>query len=186
MLDKKQIKSASKKFGFHASGNFLIGARSEDILSGIAIDAAPSATYIWTFILPVFDEISFLHMTLGERVADLSTFEGPLDGIFNEYRRIISPIRQAIQLVSYLDFKKIKGEYADWTRLICLVRSSNFDQANEFLDVAEGCFGSRAISDKLIKLREAQSSGGWPAVQDLLKEWSESTDKLLNKVPLEL
>lgn len=185
MLEKRCVKSAAKKLGFHVKGSFLIGVRSKDVISGLAIDAAPSAIYIWTFVLPAFDDVAFMHMALGERVIDLSSCEYPLEQALTNVWGSIHSIRDAGDIISYLETEEIVGEYAKWTRFICLARLGNFDQAEEMLGAVKD-LRSAAIPRKLNELQHAKSFGGWPAVQKLLIEWSHRTDNLMSGIPSEV
>jgi hypothetical protein len=182
VFEKKHVKSTAKKLGFHVVGNFLIGTRSEDVVSGIAIDGAPSSTYIWTFILPAFDDISFMHMSLGVRALNLSDLDRSLEISLLDVWNKISHISSASQLVTYLDEGHIGGEYAEWTRLICMVRLGLFDQADETLAAVKH-FQSVSIPRKLAELEASKSYGGWPAVQELLVEWSLQTDQIMGVIP---
>lgn len=166
-LDKRRIKSAAKKIGFQTNGSFLVGIRNKDVVSGFSIDAPPSGLYVWTFVLPAFDDIAFMHMSLGERVIDTILSEYPIESALKNAWSSISEIRRADQIVDYIESRKISGEYAEWTLFICLVRLGRFGEAENMLDVVEK-LRSAAIPRKLKELHDIRSYGGWPAVQDLL------------------
>lgn len=55
---------------------FLTALRSEDVVSGLAIDAAPALIYLWAFVLPTYGDISLLHMLLGDIVVAFGVDEG--------------------------------------------------------------------------------------------------------------
>jgi hypothetical protein len=184
-IEKKVVKSTAKKLGFYVSGSFLIGTRNEDVVTGFAVDSAPSSTYLWTFVLPAFDKLPFMHMSLGNRVLNLTDLGQSLEASLMEAWRDISPISSADQLIRYLDAKRIVGEYADWTRLICLVRLGQFDRADNLLELVRN-YESASIPEKLVELEASKSYGGWPAVQDLFGEWSIQTDQLMPGIPTEV
>lgn len=183
VLAKRRIRSAAKRLGFYNAGNFLIGKNTNDIVSGFAIDATPRVVYVWTFILPRFDDISFLHMSLGERVIDLSASDYPIeDGLRNAWKAL-ADIASAGQLISYLDGHNISGEYAIWTRFLCLIRLGKTDEAERMLELVAPLSVDSAPS-KLKELQGVRQYGGWSAVQDMLGDWSCRTDKLIEGVPL--
>ncbi|QIG79934.1 hypothetical protein [Stakelama tenebrarum] len=184
-VEKNRIKSVARKIGFHDKGDFLVRARSKDIIAGLAIDGAPSSTYVWTFLLPAFDDLEFMHMSLGARVVNLATLEQPLEESLKDAWDAISPIRDAERLIAYLDAEGIGGEYAEWTRFICLIRLGKFDEAEGMLSSVKNLTAA-SIPQKLKEMDEFKSYGGWAAVQDLLVEWSSRTDQLVSGVPLEL
>src|SRR5579875_2010067 len=104
---KSTLKRAAKKAGFYPLGDFLIGLRNSEIISGLAIDAARSSTYIWTFVLPAFDDLPFLHMSLGKRVATCGPISDCIDAASNEYARIIFNIRTAKGLEEYINAQAV-------------------------------------------------------------------------------
>lgn len=184
-VDKKRAKSAAGKIGFHTIGDFFVGVRSKDVLSGLAVDSAPSSTYMWTFVIPAFDDLSFLHMSLGNRVLNLNSLEKALENEMENAWGEVSHIRAADQLISYLDEKDIGGEYAKWTRFICLIRVGRFDEADIALNLIN-TLKSAQIPRKTEEVVKLRRYGGWPAVQDLLVEWSGRTDKILGDLPVEI
>lgn len=176
-LDKRLVKAAAKGMGFNAKGNFLVGLQNSDIISGFAIDGAPSSTYIWTFILPAFDDIEFMSMSLGERVINLNSMMSPINEGLEQAWSSISSITNASQLVSYINSSGIVGEYAEWTRFICFIRLGEFRIAEEMLS-SIGLLKSMSIPIKLREIEFSRSYGGWAAAQDLLGEWSARTELL--------
>jgi len=185
LLDKRRVKNAAKKLGLFPSGNFLIGTRNKDIMSGLAIDATPSSIYIWTFVLPSFDDVTFMHMSLGERVVDLGLSDYPLDHSLENAWNYISFIKDTRQIIDYLEKENIVGEYAVWVRFICMIRLARFDEAEHMLGAVEK-LQSISIPRKIEELRGVLSHSGWPATQNLLVEWSCRTDSIMTGVPAEI
>jgi hypothetical protein len=184
-LHRRRIQSTAKKIGFGALGNFLIGARTRDIVSGVAIDATPSSTYMWTFLLPAFDDLEFLHMSLGRRMFSLDTEGQPLEQQLIQAWASIAPITDAKGLLSYVVAEGMGGEYAEWVRFICLVRLGNFKRAESLLPrVAQ--LQSADIPRKLEELDAARSIGGWSAVRAVLNDWSIRNDALLKDAQTEI
>ena len=150
-------------------GNFLIASYSEDVVSGLAIDAAPASTYLWTFVLPTYDNLPFLHMTLGERVATFGSGDDCFGDAYETYRQSLDGVTTADDLLKYLDLRKI------------LVRLGNFAEAEDALDRMDGLPVSKGIRQSMEKVRNALRSAGWPNAQRLLGEWSDETGRLIGK-----
>ena len=68
-FDLRRLKKDAKKSGMRVVGNFLIASYTRDVISGFAIDPAPSAIYLWTFVIPTYDDFPYLHISLGQRIA---------------------------------------------------------------------------------------------------------------------
>lgn len=179
--DKNKVKAVAKELGFSPHGNFLIGTFSDDVISGFSMDFSPSSSYLWTFILPRFDNISFLHLSLGRRIAELSEEKGLLDEILQQRWVHLSQVKTAEQLLSYIEFGHFEGDYEKWARLLCFVRTGQFDRADNAVNVI-GSDLLPVLMENLRSLKEARSLGGWPLVQGLLKEWGLSTDKLMARI----
>src|SRR3990167_44951 len=173
---KAVLKTRAKKFGLHISGDFIILHCGEDILSGIGLDYAPHHAYLWLFVLPKFDDISFLHMTLGERLfLPENSGDVLLDAIdiFNER---ICAIRSASDLVIYIDSRESRSEYAEWAKYLSLVRSSSYDGAEILERSLDNRQLSESIHEKYQKLKRARADGGWKEVQKALVEWAGQTE----------
>ncbi|WP_132392937.1 hypothetical protein [Novosphingobium sp. PhB165] len=182
-ISKNEIKREAKKRGLPLFGDFIVLLKNDDVVSGVALDGAPSSTYIWTFVLPMYDDLSFLHMTLGERVSRCSAEVDCLALGLNEYHDKISGIKSAKGIIEYIDKNSLNSEYAKWTRLISAIRES--DSENSLLK-ENNTFQSRAIFEKYSKLLSTYDAGGWAATQGLLDEWSIRTRSLLVDVPYNL
>ncbi|MGV4840474.1 hypothetical protein ACSMEA_12005, partial [Stenotrophomonas maltophilia] len=68
-FDLRCLKKDAEKSGMRAVGNFLIALYARDVISGYAIAPAPSAIYLWTFVIPTYDDFPYLHISLGQRIA---------------------------------------------------------------------------------------------------------------------
>lgn len=178
MIDKKKIFAKAKDLGFCRKGNFLIGCVNEDLISGLAVDAAPSETYLWTFIVPRFDDLHFLHMSLGARMRISDWVTTDAGEVAADAWAKISFIKTSGQLIEYLEEQALRGEYADWARLLCSIRSGAFDDANKLMEKSSS-FQSAEIPRKLKQIQDAKLYGGWVAVQELLVEWAEHSNSLI-------
>src|SRR5215471_3046251 len=54
--------------GFKKRGQFYIGTCNGSVISGYALDAPVGSVYIWRFVLPSYDDVEFLHLSLGRRI----------------------------------------------------------------------------------------------------------------------
>src|SRR4051812_44462414 len=96
--------------GFKRIGSFYVGMCNSEVVSGYALDAPPSATSVWRFVLPAFDKIEFLHMSLGKRIAvyvsdDVSDIsdEKNLDHLLKNDWEEFSDVRDARSLLIYVE-----------------------------------------------------------------------------------
>jgi hypothetical protein len=53
---------------FRASGSFLYHRDPILMMRGFAFDMPPGGCYVWKYYLPLFQDVDFLHMSLGYRV----------------------------------------------------------------------------------------------------------------------
>ena len=176
---EKQIKSAARKAGFHVAGNFIVVFRSEDVISGMVIDVAPSTTYLWIFILPMYDDLPFLHMTLGDRVAVCDGQNDCFSKAYEDYRQKLGDVKLASDVVAYLDENGIEGDYSRWVRYLSLIRTGDFTAAEEYLVKFPELSTLRLSREKLDKIKLVQACNGWPGVQRLLDEWADGNAHLI-------
>lgn len=179
------IKNSAKKRGLYVVGNFLIAGRSSDVISGLALDKTPSSTYIWTFIVPTYDDL-FMHMSLGERVSVCEDDSECLSVAHQFYRESLGGIRTAGDLIKYIERKNFTGEYPYWARYISLIRAGDFQAADSVFSLFLSLRISNSIREKVSKVRGVQLREGWAAAALLLKEWSDRTDELLYDIPSEI
>jgi len=176
---KNSLRTAAKKAGFSGTGSFLVAVHSQDVVSGLALDVAPSSTYISTFVLPTFDALSFMHMSLGRRVAICSSDTSCLDKAIEEYKSSLSSVKSSRDLMEYIASQGIVGEYAVWTNYICLIRLKYFAKAREFRVNLFDAVRSPSIRERMNMLIGVQDSEGDESAYQLLAEWSLLTKKLL-------
>lgn len=175
--DKGNLKRSARREGFHVIGDFLIGSHSNDVVSGLVLDSPPSSIYIWTFLLPTFDCLLFLHMSLGERIAACDIDDRCLEKSITMYRGSISNIKSAEDLMIHLESNN--SPYAVWAKYLCLIRMRDFVRAESYRQVVSESVRSKAVSDRLKSITDTQRSGGWEAAFSLLADWSQVTSKLL-------
>ncbi|HEX8125612.1 MAG TPA: hypothetical protein VF548_08530 [Allosphingosinicella sp.] len=53
---------------FRASGSFLYHRNPILMVRGFSFDMPPSGCYIWKYYVPLFQNVDFLHMSLGYRI----------------------------------------------------------------------------------------------------------------------
>lgn len=161
------------------AGDFLIVIQNDEITSGIAIDAAPAATYLWTFIVPTYDDLPFLHMSLGKRIEASHCDNDNLVDAYEEYRSKVGWVQSTGDLLEYLDQEAFPGEYAVWVHFIANAYLTNFSAADNLLNKLSVMRTSRSLQVKINRVRDELQAGGWPAIEHVLAEWSENTKKLV-------
>lgn len=173
------VKRGASKLGMQVNGGFLVALHTADVVSGLAIDAAPSSLYLWTFILPTYDDHSFLHMSLGKRVANCDLGEGCLAEAYDAYKREIGEVRSAEDMIRYIDGEGIGGAYARWVKYISTVRA-NLAEPSAFM-LEDFSSSSVAIRQRAERINVPLSSGDMAGARRLLDEWSRGTDTLLGR-----
>ena len=174
-------KTLKNVVGPKKSGSFYLGVCNDSVISGYCIDAPPSAIYICRFILPSYDNIEFLHLSLGKRLLtvpqtgseesfDLSDF---LRRDWSEFSRI----NDSESLLRYIDAEQLDGTYSLWARYLTLVRRNDFSAAEELLGAgaAKSFSELRAISQNFAELSDAKNRSGWDGCSALLSRWLQKT-----------
>ncbi|WP_296280515.1 hypothetical protein [Pseudoxanthomonas sp.] len=179
----RSIKRIAKERGMHVFGNFLIGFRNDDVVSGIAIDKTPTSTYFWTFVLPVYDENTFLHMSLGERISVGEEGATNLSQAYEVYLQKLAHVKSPCDLVKYIDQRGLSGDYAGWVKYISLIRLGDFSMAKHALGALIGLPISKVLRERIGRMNSALLVGGEAGAQQLLDEWSVVTGRLLGSAP---
>lgn len=184
---KNVIRRSAKTRGMRVVGNFLIAAHTNDIVSGLAIDAGRNFSYLWTFILPTYDRLSFLHMGLGERVVAWEpksdeVMDDVLGRALDAYRQEFEYVETASDLLGYFDNKKWVDQYPlypYWVRYISYIRLGEFSRAEDAMEILARSPMSTDTREKMEVIKSALLGGGWLAAQRLLDEWSIANGPLL-------
>jgi hypothetical protein len=174
---KSVVEVLSTLPGFRNVGGFHIGLCNPQVISGYAVDAPPGGIYVWRFILPVYDRVEFLHMSLGKRIARFSGSQTnssltDLELLLANDWQGFSSVRDCQSLLSYLDRERVEGEYGEWTRYLTYVRVGDLNSATRLQLQWQS---SSAPPPNLQMVQEAKARSGWNGVQELLTEWSEHT-----------
>jgi hypothetical protein len=184
MKDKinRSIRADCKKAGFIPKGKFIFGRAGPDIISGLAIDSPPRATYVWSFVLPRYDNIDFLHLSLGSRFLEIRGNEDyEFETILHGWRSVAG-VKNACNLIKYIEEEQRTGDYACWAKFLSLVRIGKFDEAAHNWAMIQ-TISVLSAARKIDEIAEALECGGWDAVQSLQSKWCGETDKLLKGVP---
>lgn len=177
-------RNLAKLPGFRRNGYFYLGTCNADVLAGYCIDAPPSGIYIWRFAIPAYDNVEFLHMTLGQRILAFSYSELSGTALSNVSEHVsqdwakFSELRDRRSLISYIQNKAFDGHYASWTKFITSVRDRDFAKASEL--EAEFLTDATHVSTSLVgrnvdSLFQAKSENGWEGAFDLLDAWSKKS-----------
>lgn len=169
--------------GFRQLGSFYIGMCNQEVISGYALDAPPGGVYISRFILPTYDRIDFLHMSLGGRIAQLSRNRAASDSnnldllLKNDWQEF-SNVRDCRSLMAYLDREQIVGDYCQWTRYLTYVRVDDIESAHRLeLHWQSSPEHPRLqlVTQNMKVVLDVKERSGWTGVQELLTRWSEYT-----------
>lgn len=171
--------------GFRKRGPFFVGTCNDNVIAGYSIDAPPSHTYVWRFVLPSYDRNEFLHMALGKRVVALPRVDdqnGPdaasLSAILVEDWAHLKDVREAGDLLSYIEKEDLEGEYVGWTKYLTYIKQGRFEEAET---LGEGLRSDPSfprvalVANNLKSLSESMSKAGWDGAQHLLAEWGRET-----------
>lgn len=178
-FDLRCLKKDAEKSGMRAVGNFLTALYTRDVISGFAIDPAPSAIYLWTFVLPTYDDLSFLHMSLGQRVAVAKGDERFFCGMHTEYVENLERVREAADLLLYVDSLDFTSDYSEWVKYISAIRLGDFVAADATLKTLLKLPMSNAIKSRLDAILSVLKNGGESGAQHLLETWSVQTARLV-------
>lgn len=177
---KTGIQREARRMGLRVKGNFLIALHTADVVSGIAIDAPPSSIYLWTFVLPTYDDLSFLHMSFGHRVATCAGSGRCFSEAYAVYSRKMLGVASAKDLVAYLDAESIQGDNGMWVRIISHVRAGDLPSAEAALRRLSSMPMHKENQRKLGLLNASMAVGGLSAAQAVLDGWERNSAKLFD------
>lgn len=166
-------KTITNKFKLARRGNFFIDCYNDEIISGLALDAATTGHYLWTFVLPAFDDISFLHFTLGRRITDLPLREIESSEIQTALNAI-QEIRSSEELLSHVRGHDTFGEYGKWTEVLCSVRIQ-LKTASTQLAIPSHDFRLKSLAARMEQLNSVSTHEGRAGVSGLLEKWHNDT-----------
>lgn len=182
MNKRKLDKAFSRVHRFVKSGPFYIGTCNQEVVTGYCLDAAPSCSYIWRFALPAYDNIEFLHLSLGGRIASYSKDEGVQEAdlieLLNSDWCLLSGLQDSESLIRYIDREMFSGTYALWTRYLVHIWRKEFNAAETMHNndgIAQKFAEMRAISGSFEELSKIIDTGSWQATIERLSEWSHKT-----------
>ncbi|WP_141137972.1 hypothetical protein [Stenotrophomonas sp. CC120222-04] len=174
-----RMKREAKRSGLRVVGNFLIAFHTRDVISGFTLDPAPSSTYIWTFVIPTYDDLPYLHMSLGQRIASAELDKAFFCGMHEAYAKKLETVRTAADLLLYVDSLDFTSDYSEWVKYISAIRLGDFVAADATLKTLLKLPMSNAIQSRLDAIRSVLKNGGESGAQHLLETWSVQTDRLV-------
>ncbi|MFT4046602.1 MAG: hypothetical protein QM661_07875 [Solimonas sp.] len=169
--------------GFKKKDGFYFGTCNDDVMAGYCIDAPPSCIYICRFVIPTYDDIDFMHMSLGGRILNLPRNDSnnesiDIAGFLRQDWSEFSKLSDRKHLIAYLDREGFQGVYALWTRYITHIRNRDFKSAEQ-LENAEGVrekfLGMPAVAKNLASLSQAKAKDGWEGCYIQLGAWLNKT-----------
>jgi hypothetical protein len=134
-----------------------------------------------SFILPVFDEHTFISWTLGRRIVHCSPEIGVDYEVMkatNDYLDHLLSIQSASELVEYIDSSGNIGFYAIWARYLCLLRAGRLRQAREYLDVSRLSELHATVLKRFSEVKLSVEQGDVAAVHHVLKQWEETSRRI--------
>jgi len=173
------MKRQAKSSGLRAVGNFLIAFHTRDVISGFTLDPAPSSTYIWTFVVPTYDDLSFLHMSLGQRIASAEEDKDFFCGVYKAHAEKLEAVKTAADLLIYVDGLDFTSDYSEWIKYISAIRLGDFVAADATLERLLNLPKSDLVQRKLDAILSSLRNGGESGAQDLLESWSRQTARLV-------
>jgi hypothetical protein len=168
-----------RSMGFtKVEGSHYFGTCTADVLAGYALDSPPGGTYVTKFALPLYDDISFLHLSLGDRIARSESDDGEdgekLLAVLLQDWKDFSKVRDCESLVSYIDTAGIAGTYAIWTRYLSCIWKKDFNSAEQLMrsgKFLETLWGIPDVFLNFCELDSLRTEVGWEACHVLLRAW---------------
>lgn len=180
---RKSIGKNLREAGFASLGKGRwLGLRSSDIVSGLIIEGGASDVYISSFILPVFDKLSFIGWSLGERLvrgsAEISARDQSLLAI-ERYKQGVLGLRSAPDLMCYIEENNIVGFYSVWTKYLCYLRVESLQEARKYLEKQDRSALHSSVLDRLNEIESYVNAGDATGVARILSSWEESSKKVV-------
>jgi hypothetical protein len=182
-VNNKTVASVLSRLpGFRTLAPYYIGTCNREVIAGYALDAPPGGLYISRFVLPAYDRIDFLHLSLGKRIAQFPRSEAnsslpDLDLQLKSDWDGFLKTRDCQSLVAYLDQEHVEGDYCQWTRYLTYVKTGDFESALrlEFRLSSSNSRRVQLVAQNMQVALETKAQSGWSGLQGLLTEWSELT-----------
>lgn len=166
--------------GFRTLAPFYIGNCNREVIAGYALDAPSGGLYISRFVLPAYDRISFLHLSLKKRIVQVARSEDmsgvpDLDLQMKSDWEGFSKIRDSESLVAYLDQEQVEGDYCQWARYLTYVKAGDFESALglESRLSSPNLPRVQLVAQNMQAALEAKAQFGWRGLRELLAKWSE-------------
>jgi len=162
--------------------NYFIGQRNSEVISGVAIDAPPSAFRIFTFVLPLYDVIDELNLALGDLAYDYR--DGKTDIVEGAayFEKFILPIRTSSLLVEYIEENYQNHGYRTWLYYISLLKSGQYKKAIE-LNIASSGNIPEKIHDRSYALEHMLRNGLFEQISITMQSWTDHTALQFKDIP---
>lgn len=183
MNRKLVAKVLSSLPGFRNSGGYYIGTCNAEVVSGYALDVPPGGIYVWRFVVPAYDRIDFLHLSLGTRIAQFSRKEtgsrsNDLDALLKNDWQSFANVRDCQSLLAYMEQERCEGDYYQWVRYITYIRTGSLESASRLEAQWQSLPGFprvQSVAQHMKAVLDVKERSGWNGVQQLLTEWSKHT-----------
>lgn len=182
---KRTITHLLKKAGFRSLGKgSWLGFKGNDVISGLMIEGSPTDIYITSFIIPSFDETTFVNWSLGNRIVNCSPSKDAkeeFEGAFSYYKTHLYSVKNSLDLISYINDNKIDGFYATWVKYICYLREQKFDLAQNTILKASDKFPHSSIEEKLALLTSLAHTRDTSCIDETFSSWKNITNTLFGE-----
>ena len=186
MKKRDILRRMGKLNAFRKVQSFYIGICNDDIISGYCLDMSPQNVYIWRFVIPSYDNISFLHLSLGFRILHIPLLPQSEDHKADFENEILrdwsqfSKIDNRKSLIFYINDQTFAGIYPSWVRYITHIIEREFAEADRMTEEqgVEGEFSElKLISESYSLIKEAKMKLGWDAVWNIVRLWRDASIK---------
>ncbi|HEY1604862.1 MAG TPA: hypothetical protein VGF77_04625 [Allosphingosinicella sp.] len=159
-------------------GDFFYSSHNEYAIQGFVIDAPPSRTSVYGFVIPIFDKIEFLHFSLNTLIAQ----GGPLSNCDDDWiLEALNKIGDSNVLVPIIDLGLLSnyvesnggGRYCDWCIALINFKLGKTDVARAdlkrlFNEIGNGP-DSSVVADAYEAIFQSESE-----LEDLLQSWEKA------------
>lgn len=154
--------------------------RSRDVVSGLVIDGPWSKVIINSFILPPYDRLEFVNLSLGEKITECDLNADSRENSeysIDRFKKNYADIKSSRDFINYIDDNSISGFYPIWVRYITYCRELEFDAAMAYLDAGKRAQLHRSVLGRFDELGAAVASRQEQAVKKIFEAWSAVSER---------
>lgn len=183
---RAKISRIFKKSGLISLGSGAwLGHRSRDVVSGIVINGSRFETEIVGFILPAFNKLEFINLTLGNtiiRCESEADTEKECEEAIACYIETYSHIKSLPDLLKYIDVLEDQGWYDIWVRYISYSRKYDFDAAIDCLDESRRVRLHSSILNQLNEIEPFVDARDREGIDRVFTIWSACSERIFGQL----